>query len=196
MPKRSKQPLDVRKLTGLQQWEMSSLLGISREALASFESKNRSGLPRTASLYHGLLLAEMSKPENQQAVTKESLSEAGKQKFRDQLQFTISTNRFKASQTERQVNKCIRMQEQLHQRKLLLYCAENVQASMIDMSRHLTESFISQHQQKWLADRKSDTYFAGFDDALYIRQKRLEQKYRLLIFEAEEAEKMLATLGD
>lgn len=196
MPRRKANTLPLRERTGLPQWEMASMLHVSREALAGYESRHRSTLPGAATLYEGHLLVEMDKPENQQAVSRGGLSEKGKEKLLRKLAWIVKENRYQADSVQAEIEKCKKKQEQMHQRKLMMHCAGKVQAYLLDISKHLREPFITEHQQQWVERRKDDHAFSGFDDELFISQKMLELKRERLLAEAEVAERMMGVIHD
>lgn len=186
--------LQIRQLTGMSQQETAAMLGISREALALHETGKRLNLPGSATVFHGLLLAEMNKPENKAPATV-APSETAKEKLKQQLTHIIDARRYELQQVQRCINKCRLKQMQQQNRLRVVPSVEKVQSQLLAQSNGPWQP-VSQRQQQWLKMVKEFHSFTRANEGSYIEQQLLQLRYNMLVMEAAEAEKMLAELDD
>jgi transcriptional regulator with XRE-family HTH domain len=197
MSKRLKKEDGIRQLAGLSQAEMAGMLGISREVLANYEAGHRPALPAKATLILGLLQVELNKPEHQPAASSPAPGETARQTLHTKLDFIVRENRFKAFMVQKQLDKCVQQQLLAQKRSRLVPCIEKVFATLLEQSKDSPWQPVSEHHTRWLGMAKELSSFSQSGEAHFIRQQLLELKYKMLVQEAEEAERMIAELfGD
>ncbi len=195
MPKYFDNKLDIRRLTGITQLDAAMMLGISREAVANYESGNRPQLPGSASLFHALLITEMNKATEPSFTDAAALTDASRQKLRKELEGIVQENRFQAEKLKREIEQNSLKQSQQQQRLRLLSCVEKVQAQLLEQSNGSAWQPVNQRQQKWLELAKGFSEFTRPDDKLKIELSLLQLRHKMLLQEADEAERMLAELS-
>ena len=77
----------------------------------------------------------------------------------------------------------------------LVPCLEQVHTSLLEQSKGATWKPVSEHQKHWLEMVKGFSSFNEPDEESFIQQQLLQLKYKTLLYEAEEAERMMAELG-
>jgi len=195
MPKHIDKKLQIRRLTGMSQVETAAMLGISREALANYESGNRQSLPGSASLFHALLFTEMNNVAESSATDAPAMSDAIRQKLREKLEWLVKKNRFQAWKLQRQIDQLVVKQKQEQNRLRLIPCVEKVQTDLLEQNKGGPWQPVSKRQQAWLEMVKDFPSFTQHDETLQSELAMLRLKHAMLLHEAEEAERMMGEMG-
>jgi transcriptional regulator with XRE-family HTH domain len=196
MPKHFDKKLEIRRLTGMSQQEAAAMLGISREALALYESGKRLSLPGSATLFHALLIVEMNNAVEPPATDAPALSETARQQLRQKLEWIVKENRFQALKLQRQIDQYTLQQSQQQNRLRVLPCVEKVHAQLLEQSSGTPWKPVSTHQQKWLEMVKDFPDFMQPDEQLEVELALLRLRHQMLLHEAEEVEKMMEEMRD
>ena len=181
----------TRKLAGLSQADMAGMLGISREVLANHEAGHQRDLPPAASMFLTFLQIELNKPEIQPPSTTPALSETAAKKLRDKLDFMARENRYKAVLVQQQIDKCLRLYKQAQKRKSLLPIVEKVHGIIEEIGKGQPDKWLNEYHHRWLDRAKGHSDFNQTGEEHWVQQQLLQLKHKMLLLEAEEAEKMM-----
>jgi transcriptional regulator with XRE-family HTH domain len=194
MPKhRQRNQLEISRLTGLSQKELAAMLNTSRSTIAMHETTGR-GLPDDATLYISCILMEMNKPENQAAIPAPALSEAAADKWKKELEWMAKEKRYLAEELRRKLEAYQQKETQRRNRLLLLPCVEKAQAFLRQQSNGTPWQPITQRHVQWLEMVKTFPSYNRFDESAHLQHLRDQLRYKLLVKELEEVERMISEL--
>jgi len=121
----------------------------------------------------------------------QDLSDADKQKLKDDLQWMLQENRLQSIKLQKQLKKLAHKKSQQPGASKLLACVEKVQADLLAQQYGSAWQPLSPRQQKWLELAKSHQSLSRQGQHLALEEAMLQLRLKLLQQEALVLEEMM-----